>query len=137
MGSPFVQPRRWAVDHIRRRCGQIAEQAITPQEARTALLATMLQAGFKLKRLISYDQNKDLFITKGEDPNTGREHDVNVPGAVVAKVVLEMRRQGGTFDKSLLRPSEIGKLLRKFAHEFRDPKIDIQEVITDPISRKE
>lgn len=101
--SRFTGQRRWSVIAKKQKLAAMTEHAITPDEARTALLAIVLQAGRVFERMSGYDFSTDRFsvVCRNQD---GKLEDVTVFGETVAKVVFALRTMVGA--KQLKRPSE-------------------------------
>lgn len=109
--SRFTQSRRWAVQHAKHRRGQITERNITPEEARVALHACVLECGFVFEELLEYCPRRDKFQVEARNQD-GKLFHLTVPGGVVETVVIAARAlSGGGTDRPMRRKYElIGQL---------------------------
>lgn len=101
--SRLTQARRWAAQSKRKQLAKMTEHVITPDEAREALTAIVLQTGHVLERLYEYNPRTDRFHAVARSAD-GKLIDVTVPGETVAKTVAVARSLAG--QKQLIRPSE-------------------------------
>lgn len=86
----------------------MTENAVTPEEARTALTAILLQTGNKVVRVLDYNPNIDKFKVEAINAASGRVMECTVMGETVAKTVAATRLLIGT-SKALIRPSELAE----------------------------
>ena len=82
----------------------MTEYGITPDEARSALTAIVLQTGHVLESVEGYDSRRDRFSVVARSAD-GKLADLTVYGETVAKTVRISRILRGS-DKPLMRPSE-------------------------------
>jgi predicted kinase len=90
----------------------MTENAITPDEAREAVGAIVIQTGHVMERLHDYCPKKDRFIIEARNTE-GKLIQITVYGETVARVVAMARNLAGTLGKPLLRPSEVEALRRE------------------------
>jgi hypothetical protein len=83
----------------------MTEHSVTPDEARTALTAILLQTGHKVVRVLDYNPNSDRFKVEAVSADTGKAIECTVYGETVAKTVHAVRAMIGTH-KALIRPSD-------------------------------
>lgn len=88
-------PRRWAKDWNRRKAPALTENAVTPNEASTALVACLLTRGLLVSKVLEYDYRKDRFHLICYRREDGRLVDVEMPGETVARTVAACRILGG------------------------------------------
>lgn len=98
-----VQPRRWVM--YCKRSKALSERKIKPDEARTALLAILVQLGFRLDLVREYDQRRDIFALLARNAD-GVQKDVVVAADLVADLVTTSRALAG-MPEGLMRPSEV------------------------------
>lgn len=99
-----IQTRRWMMDK-RRHPKQMTEGNITPDEARTAVQAMLVEAGALLREVLEYDPHKDRFIVSGQSEESGKIELYSVPGESVAEIVMAARMISG-MPSGLMRPGE-------------------------------
>lgn len=107
--SRLTQARRWSAGKKRSKAPAMTEHSITPEEAREALLAIVLQLGHSIERVYDYDPRGDKFrvVCRNAD---GKLIDCTVYGETVAKVVFAARAMTGNV--RLVRPSELARAVR-------------------------
>lgn len=106
----FVRPRRWSTKAKKDRIGEMTDKGISPEEARTALMAVVLQMLHTLEDVHDYDPRGDVFYLHTRDA-LGKRHETEIRGELVGKVVAAARALRAT--EKLKRPSEVLRALRK------------------------
>jgi hypothetical protein len=126
--SRFTPQRRWAAQQKRKRVALMTENGITPDEAREALTAIMLQAGVVVEKILDYCPLRDRFIVEGRrdwfydaDGNLagGKLVQCTVYGETVAKTVKKARDLAGTLGKPLIRPSDAAQMAAQERERLR------------------
>jgi hypothetical protein len=105
--SRLTHPRRWAVQSKRNKLAPMTEDGITPDEARSAVHAIVMQTGCTLERVHEYDPRSDRFQVVARREVDNKLMDVEIPGETVARVVRAGRLMAGRGLKALKRPSEL------------------------------
>ena len=104
------QPRRWAA-FLRK--NPVADNDITPAEAKIAIVAILAQHGWVLKSIDEYDDQRDLFhltVRSKNDTvidvpaNLWPQKDVKVPGETIAKVIQVCRGLRDGHDVQIAKP---------------------------------
>lgn len=103
----------------------MTEDAVTPEEARTALEAIAKQLGVQLmpdnvngramQPAINYDARADHFVVIGRSIADGKKRELTVYGETVAKAVRVARALRGTPGKALRRRSVKERRARQVA----------------------
>jgi hypothetical protein len=99
------QPRRWASVFLKHR-PDMTELYVTPDEARTALIAALSEVGVRLDKVLEYDPRTDRFTCLCIRYSDGKRVDCELPGETVAKIV-RVARTMWKMPKGLVRPSDI------------------------------
>jgi hypothetical protein len=104
--SRLTQARRWSVQEQRRGAAPMTENAITPEEARTALEAVVMQLGRSIvpdnvrgrpmQPAVNYDPRSDRFTVLARRTSDGVLEELTVYGETVAKTVMAARMLRGT-----------------------------------------
>jgi hypothetical protein len=109
--SRYTQGRRWSVSERRRGAGPMTEHGVTPDEARSAMAAIVLQTGHQLERVEGYEPRSDRFTVAARSAD-GRLVELTVYGETVAKTVHVSRVLRGA-NTPLRRPSEMRAASRR------------------------
>jgi hypothetical protein len=100
--SRLTQARRWHTGEQRRKAPAMTENGVLPDEARSAMLAIVLQTGHVLERVEGYDYQTDRFTIAARD-HEGKLKELTVYGETVARVVKVARTLKGK-PNGLTRP---------------------------------
>lgn len=111
--SRLTQARRWAIQEQHKGAAAMTEEAITPEEARTALEVLAMKRGIQLMPdnvagrpvapPISYDPKTDRFSVVGRSIADGKKREIWFPGGIVAGAVDYARLLAGRPGKQLHR----------------------------------
>jgi hypothetical protein len=89
--SRQTQGRRWSTLLRRKKAALMTENGITPEEARTAVNAIVLQTGHTVERVSGYEPKSDTFTVCVRDSDK-KLSDMVIYGETVARTVKAARK---------------------------------------------